>query len=235
VYVYGVTAADRDVKAKGIGDAPVSTLAHGELAAIVSRVGSSPLRAKRRDLLRHSDVLQTAFSGGPVVPVRFGTIFESEDAVVDDLLGARYEELVSLLQRVEGLVELRLRASFVERELLAEIVREDKRVAALRAASGAHPAQLGEAVAHAVAGRRIAAADEAVATLAAHSLDARVEEARDELEVLRGSFLVERGKLSAFERAAEQFAKRHAGRMSVELIGPMPPHSFVSFDDRGGR
>jgi hypothetical protein len=232
VYVYGLTAAGRGVSATGIGDTPVSTVEHGELAAIVSRVSAPAVRAKRRDLLRHSDVLQAAFAAGPVVPMRFGTLFESEEAVVDGFLGARYEELVALLQRVEGLAELRLRASFAEDELLAEIVREDRRVASLRAA-GAAPVALGEAVADAVAARRAAAADEAISTLARHALEVHTDDLRDEMEVVRASFLVERGKVAAAERAAEELARRQASRMSVQLIGPMPPHSFVALEGGG--
>jgi len=234
MYVYGLTAAGSTIDAPGIGDAPVSTVEHGELAAVVSRIGSTPLRAKRRDLLRHSDVLQRAFAAGPVVPLRFGTVFESEDAVVTDLLGARYEELVALLQRVEGLAELRVRATFVEDELLTEIVREDRRIAQMRQAPDANPVALGEAVAHAVASKRLQAADEAVATLSAHAIDVRVDEPREELEVIRGSFLLAQRDVAAFERSAEQFATRQGGRLSMDLVGPMPPHSFVGLDGPRG-
>ena len=111
LYVYGVTWSGRGrLRRDGVHDAAVKAVDHGELAAIVSDVGGGPLRAKRRDLLRHSDVLQDAFAHAPVLPFRFGTVLESEDAVVDDLLAARYEELVALLQRFDGLSELRLRA-----------------------------------------------------------------------------------------------------------------------------
>src|SRR4051794_34763344 len=113
VYVYGLTWSGHGAaRGHGVGDAAVTMLEHGELAAIVSNVGDGSLRAKRRDLLRHSEVLQHAFTSAAVLPFRFGTVFESEDAVVDELLTARYEELVALLQRLEGLSELRLRASF---------------------------------------------------------------------------------------------------------------------------
>jgi Gas vesicle synthesis protein GvpL/GvpF len=230
VYVYGVTASGRTIAVQGIGDTPVSTVEHGELAAIVSRHPVTTIRAKRRDLLRHSDVLQAAFATGPVVPLRFGTVLESEDAVLDTFLGARYEELVGLLQRVEGLAELRVRAVFDEDALLAEIVRDDQRVASLRTVPGANQVVLGEAVAHAIAARRLATADEAVATLVRHAVDVNVDEPREELEVLRGSFLVEAAKVNAFEAAANELARIHHHHMTLDLIGPMPPHSFVALD-----
>jgi len=236
VYVYGITASGRTARGRGISDGAVATVEHGELAAIVSRVGEGPLRAKRRDLLRHSDVLQEAFAQGPVVPLRFGTVFRSEESVVNDLLAMRYEELVALLQRVDGLAELRVRAHFVERELLADIVAHDPGIAALRAATAGVPAgdprliRLGEEVARAVAERRLRAADEVVAQLSPLALEVDIDEPREELEILRGSFLVDRNRTRPFERDVEAYARRHRNLVNVELIGPMPPHSFVALD-----
>jgi hypothetical protein len=114
--------------------------------------------------------------------------------------------------------------------VLAEIVRDDGTVSRLRREPAASQVALGEAVARALAWRRVEAADEAVATFTRHAIDAQVEEPRDELEVLRASFLVERRGLKAFERTAERYAAGRRGRMTVELVGPMPPHSFVSLE-----
>ena len=236
-YVYGITWAGRAIgKVRGLADAPIETVEHGELAAVTSIAGGD-LRGKRRDLLRHSDVLQKVFDRAPILPFRFGTVLDSEQAVVDDLLVARYEELVGLLQRFEGLGEHRLRANFVEDSVLAEIVRDDSRVARLREATRNTPesdprrVQLGELVASAFEARRLAAADEVVASLVPYARDVHVDERREEHEVIRASFLTERRE-PRLERAAEELAQRHAGRIVFELVGPMPPHSFVSL--RGG-
>jgi gas vesicle protein GvpL/GvpF len=240
LYVYGLTWSGRGrTRGRGIGDTKIDVLEHGELAAIVSPVGPGPLRAKRRDLLRHSDVLQQAFAYAPVLPVRFGTVLASDDAVVDELLAARYEELVQLLQRFEGTSELRLRATFVEEAVLAEIVREDAGIARLRestrgaGAGDPRSVPLGEAVARALADKHAAAADEIVRSLATHALDVRIEEQREALEVVRASFLVRDRGVRAVERAAETLAKRNARRITFDLIGPMPPHSFVTVTPHG--
>jgi hypothetical protein len=239
VYLYGLTWSGREAAGRGIGDSEVATIEKGELAAIVSAVGGAPLRAKRRDLLRHSAVLQDAFAAAPVVPLRFGTVLETEQDV-EDLLASRYEELVGLLQRVEGLAELRVRAAFSEPDILAEVIREDRRVAALREATRDTIAgdprlvELGEAVARAVAAKRAAAAEEIVSLLGGRAVEVRVEDQREELEVIRASFLVERKAVRAVERAAEDLARRHAGRLRLELVGPMPPHSFVSLNATKG-
>lgn len=230
MYVYGLTSTGSTLDARGVGGTPVSVVEHGELAAIVSRIDGSRIRAKRRDLLRHSDVLQAAFASGPVVPLRFGTVFDSESELVDDLLGARYEELVALLHHVDGVAEMRIRAAFREQDLLAEIVRTDGRVAALRSSAAASPVELGEAVARAVGARREAAAADILRELGAHAVDVRADEPREELEVLRASFLVDRRRVADVERAAAAVAERYRDCMRTELVGPMPPHSFVSLE-----
>jgi hypothetical protein len=237
VYVYGVTWAGATPRGRGLADAELRKVEHGELAAIVSDLPAAPLRAKRRDLLRHSDVLQRAFEDTTVAPLRFGYVFDTPEAVSNDLLGARYEELVALLQRIDGYAELRVRAEFVERAILAEIVSADRHVAALREATqslrGGDPrlVELGEAVAHGVADRRAAATDEILEALAARAVEAHVEDPREEWEIVRASALVKRRDVARVERAIESLARRHAGRIKLELIGPMPAHSFVTLDE----
>ena len=127
-----------------------AALEQGELAALVSALPSADVRARRSDLLRHAEVLQHAFEQHTVVPLEFGTLFASDDDVVAELLEPRYEDLVALLQRLDGLVELTVRAFYDENRVLAAIVRDDPR--SLRCAAGApRPSRLGEAVAEALA------------------------------------------------------------------------------------
>jgi hypothetical protein len=229
-YVYGVTWADGALRAaRGVADASVEAIEHGELAALVSELPSPDIRARRRDLLRHADVLQQAFDRQTVVPLGFGTVFASGEEVVSDLLERRYEELVALLQDLDGLVELTLRAFYDEDAVLAAIVAEDSRVAALRGAAGhAAQVQLGEAVADALGRRRNRDADEIVATLSALARDVVVEERVAEFEVVRAAFLVDRSATDDLDARAEELAQRHHGVIHFKLTGPLPPHHFVS-------
>ena len=166
-YVYGVTWADAARSStEGVLETSVRVLEHGELAALVSELPSADIRARRRDLLRHADVLQQAFERRAILPLGFGTVFASSEDVVAELLEPRYEELVALLQSLDGLVELTLRAFYDEAGVLAAVVRDEPRIAALRGSSNpADQVALGEAVAHALADRRARDADEIVASL----------------------------------------------------------------------
>src|SRR5204862_1337035 len=86
-YVYVVTWADFVLDAAlCVVEASVRAVEHGELAALVSELPSADVRARRRDLLRHADVLQQAFERSAVLPLGFGTVFASDGDVVADLL-----------------------------------------------------------------------------------------------------------------------------------------------------
>jgi hypothetical protein len=230
-YVYGVTWADgaRRRAGGGVADSAVRVLEHGELAALVSDLPTADIRAKRRDLLRHADVLQQAFEQHAVVPLGFGTVFATGADVIEELLEPRYEELVALLQSLDGLVELTLRAFYDESLVLAAIVADDPRIAALRGSGApADQMRLGEAVAQALADRRSRDADEVVAELSAHARQVVVEERVAEFELVRAAFLVDRADLPDLDRRAEELAERFGGIVRFKLTGPLPPHHFVS-------
>jgi hypothetical protein len=236
VYVYGVTWVEgtSSRRGAGIGGADVGAIEHGDIAAVVSVVPNEPVRARRRDLMRHMDVLQDVFATTTVLPLQFGSLFDDRDVVEEGLLAERYDELVDLLQRFDGLVELRIRASYREDVILAEIVQGDARIARLReqtldaAASDPRRIQLGEAVARALNARRDKDARAFAQALRPLAADAVVEELRTELELLRASYLVERRKIAAFDKRMDELASPNRERVAFTYTGPLPPHSFVA-------
>jgi hypothetical protein len=241
VYVYGVTWADgpRAKRSKGIAGGAVGTVEHGELAAIVSPGPDGPVRTKRRELLCHVEVVRDVFESKTVLPLQFGSVFPDPDAVADELLSSRHDELVGLLEQFEGLAELRVRAAYREEQILAEVVAGDPRIARLReltlgADRGADPLrlQLGEAVAHALTARRRHDANAISTALLADAHDAVLEEPRTEYELLRASYLVEHGRIGDFDKRVGEIAGRERERMSFTYTGPLPPHSFVSLSPR---
>jgi hypothetical protein len=235
VYVYGVVHSGRQApRGRGVVDTSVATIECGEVAAIASTVKGPKLRAKRRDLLRHSEVLQEAFAGGPVLPLRFGTVFQTPQQLIDEFLAPRERQLASLLERYDGMGELRLRVAYADEEaILGDIVRATPELVRLREQSvRADDEQsrfrLGEAVAVAYAGRRDSDAQAIVDRLAPRAVDVLVDAPQSELEVLRASFLVDRRELAAFDEVLESIALRERHLLTFSCTGPVPPHSFVN-------
>src|SRR5689334_3185817 len=147
LYCYGVTWADaaEPQRSGGLAGKSVEPVRFEELAALTSEAPEGKIRARRADLMCHFDVLSHAFERGTVIPLRFGIVL---DDVVADFLRPRRDELVRLLRELDGRVELRVTAHYREEAILAEIVRENARVARLRGEpSQALQLELGELVA----------------------------------------------------------------------------------------
>ena len=215
----------------GVSGRPVATIESNGLAAVVSELAERRLRVRRRDLLGHLRVLESVFDDTTIVPCAFGMVLPSREAVASDFLAARRNELLGLLERLDGRAQLNVTASYDEEEILREIVATDPRVArgrqqtrVLGRAGHFASIQLGELVAGALAERREADGGRLLGRLAAESDDV-VADATDELTVLKASFLVEGP--DRFDAVLEQVAKEEAPRIRFEAIGPLPPTAFA--------
>lgn len=234
-YVYGVVASGtHDWRLDtGVGDAPIETIESGRLAALTSPLPTSEVRASRRNLYAHLRALECAFAATPILPLPFGTVFESADAVREELLGARETELVELLRRIDGLAQFTLTATYDEDRILREIVSGDTRLLQLREqsrgggeAAAAARLRLGELVAGALELARDRDGEALVARLGAVVEDIAVADGRLD-QVLRADLLVTRPKLAEFETAVARLAEDAAGRILFELVGPLPPTAFI--------
>jgi len=239
LYCYGVTAADEAVSQPdaGLAGASVEPVRFRKLAALTSAAPPGRVRARRADLLRHFDVLAAAFERGTVVPLRFGIVFDDEDALVRDFLEPRHEELTRLLRELRERVELRVTAHYREQAILAEIVRESPRVARLRdqtLGGGAQPLllELGELVSAELQARTARDGRGILERLGKLSLAYDVSDEQIEHQLLRASFLVERKRVKAFDKAMDELASAQEGRVDFTYVGPLPPHSFVSLEER---
>jgi gas vesicle protein GvpL/GvpF len=241
LYCYGVVPAPdaEPPRAGGLDGKPVRPVVHDGLAALVSEAPGN-VRAKRRDLLAHFEVLGAAFEQGTVLPMRFGVVFDDEESLVRDFLAPRHKELTKLVRALRDQVELRVTAHYREDAMLAEIVRQNGRVAKLREATrtgGGQAAlvELGELVAAEVQARTVRDARALLELLRPLAVQHRLEEESIEYQLLRGSFLVERRRVAKFDAALDAFAADNAGRIDFKYVGPLPPHSFVELTHGGSR
>jgi len=219
-----------------VAGAVVEPIAFEGLAALTSPVADTNVRARRRDLMAHSDVLTKTVEQGPVLPLQFGIVFRDADAVVSDFLQPRKKELEQLLRELDGKVELRVKGFYVEEAILAEIIAENRRIARLREATRTQPdgtaygakIELGELVAAELRAR--AQRDASAILQRLRPLAERVEIADQPVEhqVLRASFLVERDRVGDFDEAMNDLARDQEGRIHFKYLGPLPPHSFVA-------
>ena len=245
VYLYGVApAAEKvEVEAPGVESSKqgVRRIVHGELAALVSDVESGPLVAAK-GLRAHWRVLEEAVAGATVLPVRFGTVMESEGAVVEQFLAPRHDHLVALLAELSGKVQLSVKAFYDEERLMRGVVDESPAVAQLRervrqrpkAATYYDRIQLGELVAGEVEQARERDSALVIGRLEPLAVATRREPPGTPDAAVNAAFLVERSRVEEFSEAVGRLSDEVKGRMRLRYIGPLPPYSFTEEQEAVG-
>jgi hypothetical protein len=185
--------------------------------------------------------------------VRYGTVLPDDADVIAHVLAPQYRRLDERLAQLDGAVELSLKATYHERPVLEEVLREHPDLArplggaggggrggggrGARSGRGGATAA-GAATYHAriELGRRVVAAIQAkqeqerrrlLESVGAHVREVRLREPTSELMFLNASVLLDRAKLDDFDRALERAAAREANRVRLECVGPLSPFSFA--------
>jgi hypothetical protein len=243
VYVYGVLSASDQaaVTVGGVEKAEVRTIEHAGLVALVSTLETDSLAAAR-EVRAHWRVLEEASKGATVIPVRFGTVMEGDDAVRERLLGPNAEGLTGLLRELAGRVQLNVSGDYDEDALLREVVLASPAVAALRervrklseTAGYYDRIKLGELVAAEVGRRREQDTALALERLEPCAAATRVEEPSTPNAAFKLAFLVESGAVDTFSEAVGALREALAGRVALRYVGPLPPYSFAEADLSAG-
>jgi hypothetical protein len=239
VYVYGILPGDIEVEpgAPGVGDPPgeVRAVRYRDLTALVSDVDLDRPLGRAEDLFTHEELLDSSAAEVAVLPLRFGAVLASDDAVADELLGPHYEEFTAALGQLEGHTEYVVKGRYVEQAVLGEVLAENPEAAQLaQQIRGADPdvtrdqrIRIGEIVSDAIEARRQAdtrALGDAVAGQVAASV---VRPPSHELDAVYAAFLVETGKVEALQETIERLAGEWGDRMELKLIGPLAAYDFV--------
>jgi Gas vesicle synthesis protein GvpL/GvpF len=238
-YVYGV-AEERP----GLG-AIAQVVTRGRLAALVAQVpleeyGEATLRERLNDRAwleekarSHEDVLQAAAAVAPVVPLRFGTIYDELDDV-ERLLDTRAASFGAALDRVRGRVELGVKAWADPARLAAAISGDEPGAEDDSGRAYLQRRQREQRLAAEVAARCAALGESAHQRLLAVAADGvanrpqpRELTGRDETMILNGAYLVPAGD-DALRAEVERLSAEHEPLgIAYEVTGPWPPHNFV--------
>ena len=65
----------------GVNSAPVMSYPSGDFAVIVSEYDRTTSKLDEKSVLEHARVVSQSFRTATVLPFRFGTIFDTEDAI----------------------------------------------------------------------------------------------------------------------------------------------------------
>jgi hypothetical protein len=241
-YLYAIaeaSAVDADGKT-GVTDAPVRTLRHDDLAAVVSEAPDGTLRPRRRHLKAHHDLLKALMEEATVLPMAFGVLATSDEQV-QSFLRQHAGTLRAQLDRVRGHAEVGLRVKWTVDDIFEHFVETYDELRELRDAvfgDGREPSRqekirVGEEFEALLQEVR----DAHQATVREHLSPAcraiEADDPSDETEVMNLACLVPRDGMDRFEDAIMAAAEEFSDDFTFTYTDPMAPYSFadVAFEE----
>jgi hypothetical protein len=235
--LYGFIRADdsASLDAQGLALESVELVEHGRIAAITARTEDDYIDPTRRNLRKYADLLADIARSITVVPMRFGVIVPTEDELVATVMEPRQSELLEMLKRFDGMVEVDVKGHYDEPSMLQAIVASDDELRALSEKIKSLPhnetyydrISLGERVAKKISSLREQDQQRAVEALSAACADIRANDPVTEMMALNLALLVERGRVDELNELIRSLPETLGERMTLKVAGPLPPFSFV--------
>jgi len=242
-YLYAIMVGQPDLHyaAAGLGGADIYAISAGSLSAVVSDVAAGRLRAERRHLAAHRDVLARLMSSATPLPVSFGTVAASTEAVRQILI-QNQRTFSEQLNQVAGKAEMGLRVFWDVPNIFEYFIGTHPELRAARDhlfGRRREPTQdekleLGRFFENLLEEDRESCAEKVEEALSSAGVEYKRNKNRNEREVLSLACLLRRGEQAAFEGQVLEVAKLFDNNYAFDYCGPWPPYNFVQMDLRLG-
>jgi hypothetical protein len=232
VYLYAlIDRPDIDLPAEpGLDQAALVSLAHQDVAAVVSVLGSVQATTET-NLWRHEAIVEALMSQHAVLPVRFNTVLPDEAAVLS-MLATHYGSFASDLARLRGRVELSLRV-LCNRDLAgpAPALTQAPTGASNRGANSGYAYMLARLDEERGSRARLRQAEAVAAELQAHLGGLAADSCQRLLgapsTLLTVAYLVGRDQIPLFKAEVQGLQTAHP-EWQLVCTGPWPAYNFVT-------
>ncbi len=240
-YLYAVISSDPTLRFSSIGlnQRDIYTITESGLSAVVSDVDPGRLRAEKRHLTAHRDVLARLMAAATPLPISFGTVAGSVEAV-RKILARNQCAFRTQLEHVAGAVEMGLRVVWDVPNIFEYFVNghaelrelRDRIFGRQREPLHEDKIELGRLFEGLLQEDREICTEKVEQALGKECTEIRRTNCRHEREVMNLACLVTRGKRQAFEARVFEVAGLFDSHYAFDYSGPWPPYNFVEMDLR---
>jgi hypothetical protein len=217
----------------GIEPADVYTIEYRDIAAVVSDTPVELYEPTRQNVLAHERVNETVMRQRTVIPMSFGTVFETREDV-HQLLQSAYGAFADVLAKLDDKLEYGLKVSWDRDRVVEEIERRDEDVRRLKAEISSRQGstyfarmQYGRLVDAALQSRSEQYVREIVEALRPIAVSSRTNRPVGDKMVLNAAFLVRRDREPELDAAVKAIGAKYR-HLSFKYTGPWPPYNFVN-------
>ncbi len=241
--IYGFIQGDesRRFGAIGINGREVYTLTFEGIAALVSCLPREGFEAMSKEtLLRnltvYQSVIERVMNEHPVIPVKFGSLVDGDEAVIRVLKRGR-EPIVQSLTEMDNRVELDVVALWSDLNSVLKEIGQIGEIKALKeeARSKSEDEMLkmqiktGKRVKDLLDEKRESLKAEIMAPLKQIAEKQCIHAVMDDSMIMNAGFLIQRENALRFEEIVRSLDLQYENRMTFRIIGPLPPYSFRTF------
>jgi len=236
-YVYCIikSAAALTFGPLGIGADPAETrtVNFRDIAAVVSRTPMVVQDPTRENVLAHQRVNETVMQQHTVIPMSFGTVFKTDDDIIE-LLRSAYDAFTDVLNKMHGKFEFGLKVLWDREQIIREIEEEDEDIRRLKGEISSQTGstyfarmQYGRSIDAALQARSELYVSEIFQTLRDVSVASRSNKPIGDRMIMNAAFLVARDMEHAFDARVKDIGQRF-DKLTIKYTGPWPPYNFVN-------
>lgn len=238
-YVYCIikSAETRDFGPIGIGEGGrrVYTVHYGDIAAVVSDTPIQIYDPTREHVMAHELVNETVMQEFTVIPMSFGTIFRTEQDIVE-LLKSTYGAFSDVLEKMRDKIEFGLKVVWDRDRVVAWLEGEDEEIRKLKqeiesstqASTYFARMQLGRLMESSLDELASEYVTDILESLKPVSIASRSNKVIGDQMILNAAFLVERSGEQPFDAAVDALSQKYEDVLSFKYTGPWPPYNFVN-------
>ena len=236
-YVYCVIKTDRprSFGPIGIGNDPaeVYTVNFRDIAAVTSATPLEVYDPTRDNVLAHERVNESVMRDFTVIPMSFGTVFKTDQDIVE-LLRTAYDAFRDVLGKMRDKLEFGLKVLWEPEAVISEIEKENENLRLLRQEISSQQGstyfarmQYGRLVDSLLQERSEALAAEILGDLRDVAVASRINKPIGEKMILNAAFLVARDAEEDFDERVRAIGARYE-HLNFRYTGPWPPYNFVN-------
>jgi Gas vesicle synthesis protein GvpL/GvpF len=219
----------------GIGAEPADThtVNFRDIAAVVSKTPMVVQDPTRDNVLAHQRVNETVMQKHTVIPMSFGTVFKTDDDIIE-LLRSAYDAFVDVLNKMQDKFEFGLKVLWDRDQIIREIEEEDEDIRRLKSEISSQKGstyfarmQYGRLIDAALQARSERYVAEIFQGLRDVSVASRSNKPIGDRMIMNAAFLVGRETEQAFDARVKDIGQ-HYDKLTFKYTGPWPPYNFVN-------
>ncbi|MBI2336724.1 MAG: GvpL/GvpF family gas vesicle protein [Deltaproteobacteria bacterium] len=218
------------------GTSAVFVVPGGEFAAVVSEEPMKKYPLVRDYLIAHQKVNETVMQGRSVLPVRFCTMTERKEKIVDEVLVPKAQEFRKEFAEIEGKEEYGLRVRWTNLDrIFREIGETDEKILEKKkkillqteAERRIELVDIGHWVQTAIQQKNQAMVDALMAELVPLATRSKKNNTLGDAMILNAAFLLKKGVEPALSAKVLSLDEKYKGLLQFKYVGPVPPFNFV--------